>query len=259
MSAADPIPSMQPDPVAGPRLTVIHFLLWMVGCGAAVTGYRLATDWEQVRAEDVISLRLIHLGMGMAYGFGLVTLFLLGQSLRRRDRAFPSQPGHWLLLLAVAAALLDGAVIGAAWGFHSLCGRDLSDPAVANEIWISHQVIGWGLGAIVAASCLFAARLEWAWRAPVIAMCLTAATRSLLYGAIWWSGYPRVLIIPWMLPAHIHAGLIICGGLLLAAAVASDMFGGRSRDWAHWTGTAIWSVMAFLALAEYVQFWLLRS
>ena len=259
MPAADAIPSTRADSIAGPRLTVIHFLLWMAGCGFAVTGYRLATDWEQVRAEDVVSLRLIHLGMGMAYGFGLVTLYLLGQSRWRRDRTFPSQPGHWLLLLAVAAALLDGAVIGLVWGFQMLRGRDLSDPAVVNEIWISHQVIGWGLGAIVAASCLFAVRLDWTWRLPVIAMCLTAATRSLLYGAIWWSGYPQVLILPWMPPAHIHGVLIVLGCLLLAAAVASDIFAGRSRDWAHWTGTAVWGAMAVLALTDYVQFWLLRS
>jgi hypothetical protein len=51
------------------RLGVIHFLLWMLGCAAAVTGYRVFTNWSQVAAEDVAFVRLMHVELAIAARF----------------------------------------------------------------------------------------------------------------------------------------------------------------------------------------------
>ena len=108
----------------------------------------------------------------------------------------------------------------------------------------------------MAAACLYVARLEWMWRLPVIAVLILAGVRSMLYLAIWRGGFPFVVVIPWMVPAHIHAALIVTALIPLTAAVVSDLVHRRRRDWAHATGVAVWFGMASLALGEYVKFWL---
>jgi hypothetical protein len=60
------------SPSSAPRLGVIHFLLWMLGSAAALTGFRVMTNWSEIAADDMATVRATHLGMSMAYGMASV-------------------------------------------------------------------------------------------------------------------------------------------------------------------------------------------
>jgi hypothetical protein len=239
-----------PASPAVPRLGVIHFLLWMLGCAGAVTGYRVFTKWDQVEGEYVSFLRLIHLGMGMGYGVGLVTLYVWVQSWRRRDGAFPSQPGHWLLLLALAVALLDGATTLFVQG---VAARWL-DPW---EEWFVIQWIGWGAGAVIVLAFLFAPLRDWRWRLPLAAALILAASRSLLM-LITWIGYRKgAPLLAWETPARWEAAWIAVAAITLILAGVVDFVVRCRRDWLHWTGVAVCLALAATELANCIQFFLL--
>jgi hypothetical protein len=249
MSLVEHSKAPPPSPAA-PRLRVIHFLLWMLGCGAAMTGYRVFTQWNQVQAEDLPFLRVLHLGMGMAYGVGVVTLYVWVESLRRRDGAFPSQPGHWLLLLGVATAALDGATT---LFVRCVLARWL-DPW---EEWHVIQWIGWGAGAIVLLAFLFAPIKEWRWRLPIAVGLALAASRSVLLFLVWRGFRNGRSPFAWETPARWEAAGIALAVLALAAAAATDLVYRQRRDWLHWLGVAVCLALAAAELANGIKFFFL--
>jgi hypothetical protein len=234
------------------RLGVIHFLLWMLGCAAAVTGYRVFTDWSLIAAEDVAFTRLTHLGMGMAYGVGVVTAYVLLTSLRRRDGAFPSQPGHWMLLLGLVAAALDGvmtmairALVKVGW--------------IAKwEEWYIIQAIGFAMGSLVIIVFLLRASVDWRWRAVWLMILMLTVSRSALWFLIWRSFRLGLPALPHTLPPNVEAAWMAAGAAALSVAILRDAAMGSRRDWLHWTGIAVWLAMAAVELAITAHIYWLR-
>jgi hypothetical protein len=242
---ADIAPQVTAKPTpAVHRLGVIHFLLWMLGCAAAVTGYRVFTNWELVAAEDVLFIRMMHLGMGMAYGVGVVTFYVLWCSWRRRDGAFPAHPGHWMLLLGLAAALLDGAATLLVRGAVKLAW------IAPWEEWYIIQVLGFAAGSFVIVVFLCRARVEWRWRAIWMMILVLTASRSALWLLFWLNyrvGWPPG--ISYTLPANVEAACMAAGAVALVGAIWCDAARKIRRDWLHWTGIAVWLAMAAVELA----------
>ncbi len=240
------------SPSSAPRLGVIHFLLWMLGCAAALTGFRVMTNWSEIAAEDMATVRAAHLGMSMAYGMAAVTFYLLLQCTWRRDGSFPSQPGHWLLVLAAVVALLDGAMAVISRSFAAWRGLYPWDQ------WMIHQVGGWGLGAILILAVLWRVRLEWRWRMPLFVVLLLAISRAVLLLTIWTTYGRGVMFVPWALQAHLHGACLALGVMTLVTAMASDLLLRLRRDWMHWTGAVTCLGMASVAFLGYVWFEILR-
>jgi hypothetical protein len=237
---------------AVPRLGVIHLLLWMFGCAGASAGFHVFFDWTGIRPEDAPAVRVMHLVMSMAYGLTVVTLYEMIRGKVRGDSAFLSQPGHWLLVLAAAAALVDGAsTLAAVLVFP---GQSLNewDP------WMARQCFGWGAGAFVATWVFIRANVEWRWRAPMFVILFIALSRVSLLAAMWMAVRRGVTLFAWSFPANLFTAGIVLGVMALGLAAATDLLTGKRRDWMHWTGVAVWLGIATVPIAEYIRYDLWR-
>jgi hypothetical protein len=103
--------------------------------------------------------------MGAALGTILTGIGVMAYRRWRRGMPYPFLPGHWLLVLGLAAALADGVAIGVfrfltrlyyppeRWPHGTvylpqvfLIQFHLSQ--IPDVIGVYHQAVGWGLGAI---------------------------------------------------------------------------------------------------------------
>jgi hypothetical protein len=187
----------------------------------------------------------------MAYGVGVVTLYVAVESLRRRDGAFPAQPGHWMLLMGLAAALLDGVMTLAVRGSVK---AGWIEPW---EEWYLIQTFGFAVASAVILAILLRARMELRWRLVWLVVLLLAVSRSALWMYAWgsfhlgWRALPALNVFgPYTLPARVEIAWMTLGAVALVAAIAGDARSGIRRDWLHAAGIAVWTIMAAAELVN---------
>lgn len=88
------------------RLGIVHLLLWTAGCGAMLAAQRLLTlDTPSERTPEFAEW-MSQIGAAMIEGAALAGL-LTGVVERLRQRAYPVQPGEWLLVACGTGVALD--------------------------------------------------------------------------------------------------------------------------------------------------------
>ena len=242
----------------GPRLRVVHFFAWMLGCGLAILGYQQIT-WSNLRPE-VRSFEVVYnVTMSMAFGWALGVVAVLACGWVQGDRRFPSLPGHWLLVFAGVAGLLNATVTAIfeilavadpdRWLWTYCVQFTMHDSATRTGLY--HQFIGWGAGAVAGMFFLWRlrGRLAWPWFLVFVLGFLLSAILSAWYGLVWLGAHSQ-FGIGW--GVHLYAAFIFAAVLAIMAAVLSDARSRKRRDWLHWTGVAVWLALAAVQMTAYI-------
>lgn len=223
-------------PAGSPRLGIIHFLLWMAASALMMGMYR---DFASSAYEPTVEYALrqaIFLTESMVYGAALASLSLF-YFYRRRRLVFPSQPGHWLLLLLAASILLNRITSlfdptedeflfqdTSRWILLRLTIR-VSIPSlillVAGMVLIFDRSIVWG---VVMLSCLLVVLVDYLiWIVFTLDMTISGTDFS-----NFWFDFPILRILTY--------AKIAVPALGIAVACLVDFLQRIRRDWAHWLG-----------------------
>lgn len=215
------------------RLQIVHLLLW-TATTAMVLGIDRATS-EPSNGELGKFPLIIAWGYAPLVGAGLAGWLLMFSRIWSDGPLFPSQPGHWLLLVSgisgVVQLLVRMMISLAAAGLASL-------PAL-----LLIRLVG-----LVAAIFVYSLALREAqgiWR-TVFWLGMLSNIFSLLLNCA--GLFRSELILAWLL-----TGIILIG-------VGGDIRSGTRRDYLHWLG--IFVRVAYLALMSAIPFlirWLQRS
>jgi hypothetical protein len=255
------------------RLRIAHLLGWTVASALGFAAYQGITPRLGPGASLVL-LGVYDSVMGLALGTILTGVGIMAYRRWRAGGAYPSQPGHWLLMLGLAAAVANGAAIAIfEWLIRLYYPPSKWPPGTINPpkvllvqflisrhpdlIGVYHQAIGWGLGAAAALafSWYLRRRVSWPWLAVFLVFGLAAATLS--------AGHVRSLILvrssptlrpisPWCVrSAHVYARFILLGTFVMLAAIVSDVWSRKRVDGLHWAGVGTWLVAAALQYATY--------
>jgi len=224
--------SKRGDPSGAPRLGIIHFLLWMAGSALMMGMHR---DFASSAYEPTVEYALrqaIFLTESMVYGAALASLSLF---YFYRRLAFPSQPGHWLLLLLAASVLLNWitslfAPSGDDFAFQDTSRWILlrltiraSIPSlillVAGMVSIFDRSIVWG---VVMLTCLLVVLVNYLiWIVFTLDMAGMNFFNRLL-------DFPIIRILTY--------AMIAVPALGIAVACLVDFLQRNRRDWVHWLG-----------------------
>src|SRR6476620_8292961 len=89
------------------RLTIAHLMLWTLGTAISLAFYRALSSDGQFPSDRYKTASLV---FGLVYslpaGARIGGLFFLGLKRARGERDFPSQPGHWLLVVEGLSTIL---------------------------------------------------------------------------------------------------------------------------------------------------------
>lgn len=174
-----------------------------------------------------------------------LTLIGFGFAWRRTGYVFPSQPGHWLLF-NTAVALIFYVVVGLTllltWGGWQLL------PAV---IFSGNSLLS--LIAVIAINTMAARQTKdsHAWRVYFVA-------RAVLFLAMQF--VPIVLfrlldIRTAGISSYLMSSLIV--SFFILAAIGTDFWAGRNRDWVHWVGVALTLLNIVVGvISATVQLWI---
>jgi len=230
------------------RLSVIHFLGWMVGCGAVLAIYRAGSH------EHTLIDSLRQLGGGLAYGTAASGLGLFLWRWKTRSGPLPSQPGHWLLVFGAIGMGLDFVTTGV-----YLAAQRAGLPETFSP-WLFQQLAAWGSASAIGFAVVTRLRgASTAWYAAaivvVIGIALNAAADMIsLFGlAVSWGTWPyyvpiwtHVVVTPLALPA-------------IWAAELSDRVRRVPRDWLHLAGIAAISMLGVadfaVTLTQAIRYW----
>ena len=244
-------------------MRIVHALTIIAGCALGLVAYRALTPRLNARYRP----------LGQVYGLVMGTvagpLFAAGVVLARRrlrgDSTVMSQPGHWLVVLGLAAVLANAAAIAAYYGWYLAVSP--AEAASRPPHWVPfhvawapsmpemiHQAVGWGLGAIASVALCWAIwrRVRWYWW--LIFLAITVGSMILAAGHITacFFVWGRTATITWCIrAAHLYGKMIAVCLTLLVIAVVCDARQGRRYDALHWTGIATWLVIALMQLATY--------
>jgi hypothetical protein len=256
-----------------PLLRIAHLLCWTVASALGFAAYHGITPKLGPNAPRVF-LGVYDSVMGLALGTILTGVGIMAYRHWRRGMSYPSLPGHWLLMLGLAAAIANGVAIAV---FHFLTslyyppskwppGTVYLPEAFLVQFLISrypdvigvyHQAIGWGIGAAtaLALSWHLHRRLSRPWLAVFLVFGLAAATlsaghvRSLI--RVQYSSTLRPISYWCLQSAHVYARFILLGTFVILAALAWDVRSRARADGLHWAGVATWLVTAALQYATY--------
>jgi hypothetical protein len=221
VTTAEPIPAAQSN-----RLLLAHLLLWMTTSAMALACIQGSAPWNQVadqrQALEITSAlglqRALTLAAAPIYGIALAGAALAAWRLITLRRGFPTEPGHWLLLhIAVVPLVAAGDWL-------------LKLPRTSD-----HQAIAVALGALalvaVSAGSFFNQPMRW--HLPFI----MAGAGFIVLALQYWNlgeeldGYGV---------DYYFAGgaklMVLVALLLIAAAVAIDLYNRTAYDVLHWIG-----------------------
>ena len=160
------------------RLRIAHLLGWTVASALGFAAYRGITPRPAPGAPSVI-IGVYDSVMGLALGTILTGVGVMAYRRWWGRMSYPSLPGHWLLILGLAAAAANGAAIAvfkyltrlyyppSKWppGTVYLPKVILVQFLISKHpdlIGVNHQAVGWGLGAVAALA------VSWHVRSPAV-------------------------------------------------------------------------------------------
>lgn len=234
------------DPgVEQPRISIVHLMTWTAGCAILLTAYQALYQPSGVDEKLAIALRINTAMVSILYGTGVAGLILWVKRRVGGGPAFPTQPGHWLLLTLGMYAVVQWIAWAGFLSFQAIC-RLLE--------WYGAMSISWYYVAqlpvhlvqlIVAVAALIGCRARWHWKAVFAAMMGAAAT-TILGHVIATANQGRIGVL-----IQVETVLNAIGPIALFALVATalsvDLIRGTSRDWLHWAGVLV-NLLGFLAM-----------
>lgn len=233
-----------------PRLGIIHLLAWTAATAVLLKfwmGMEMLREAGDIAARPATEMvrQVVSVIYSMAHAAGIVGTGILLLA-KVRGRTGRLQPGHWLLPLDTAAALLAMSC----WG-----------------LWVAAEAVGavdefsspWFLGAYGLVGILCGGMYGWAalaakeakrWKALFAALALVCLMRGLSYVAVW-------VLDMYELLTTFPVGSLIVGPVLLLTLLVDQRRGPR-RDWLHWLGVAIVASNILMSVAWWLWWTLAR-
>jgi hypothetical protein len=212
------------------RLTIAHLLLWTLGSAIILAMYRvLATDEEQTNGQTLVP-SVYAIAFSVLMGAQLGSVFLFASRLIRGAGGFPTQPGHWLLLIEGVSVLLAGSgQIAVRLGSRTL------------DLWAFSQIPNCVVTAVLYAVAIrVQSGAGTAWKAALILLSVQHAAAALVFGAFLMSALSRPSY-PWGWGSEMYRLQTGCFppiiALVLVMSAMTDMQA-RQRDLLHWAGVA---------------------
>jgi len=221
LTAAEPLPAAH-----GNRLLLAHLLLWMTTSAMALACIQGSAPWnqevERPEAPEITSAlglqRVLTLAAAPIYGITLAGAALAAWRVITLRHGFPTQPGHWLLLhIAVVPLVAAGDWL-------------LRLPRTSD-----HRAIAVALGALalVAASAGSFFNKPVRWHLPFI----MAGAGFIVLALQYWNLGEE--LDGFGVDYYFAGGaklMVLIALLLIAGAVAIDLYTKTSYDVLHWIG-----------------------
>jgi hypothetical protein len=222
-SSCDPPISTQPN-----RLTLAHLLLWLTLTSIlmAIQRYPQENPFDDPAAAAEYAARqrmdaLVDFAVAPAYGAALGAMVVAIARVATRRAGFPSQPGHWLLLILAATCLSAASLLITATNVRSL-------------FLVSVKVVPAGVSAVAGFVCCRERRWRWTfwlWSLGLSVQLLggwALLALLLLFEITPFAGLSLLLAIP---------SLVVLGAMLLGLVSSLlDIRSSESRDIFHWIG-----------------------
>lgn len=215
------------------RLSIFHLMLWTVGSALVLACFRVLSNRSDELPKEIAQLQpFYHVAYSLTLRAQVGSVLLFAVRRVNRQVGFPSQPGHWLLLVEGISAtlMLAGYGLFAFW-FNAAS----SDLRMYFALQIPNLVACTSGYAIAAANSPKATP----WRLSLgsvailygIQLCLftlSAWTSAWSKGGGSWHGI-------WELPQNC---LGVTLGIVVLMASLADLRNHGTRDYLHWTGIA---------------------
>lgn len=257
---------MQAEERRGPRVRMVHLMIWVVGCAVGFAAYRSITPPEYLRRPAALAIVTgYNLAMGTAFGTILTGCTLLACRRWGGDRSYPSRAGHWLLIFGLAAAAADVAAVMAFYY------RDPHDPAYSISPYITHwihggpwtwpagyhQAVGWSVGTMAGLGFLLALRrrLPRHWLAVFATFTIVGAVQAVghipflipaLHGL---AGFPLNRLM-----SHVYAGSVLLGTFAILWALTRDWRSDAPTDGLHRLGIGVWLAIGMVQMSIFCLF-----
>jgi len=233
------------------RLTIAHLMLWTLGTAIALALYRAYTPLGEASADN----RTQAIWQSLAFGYCLPAgariggLLLFGVHYLRRNQAFPSQPGHWLLVIEGLSAVLSWA--GRAVAIFAQNGQQ-----GGLDGWAAAQIVNCLVTTIAyGAVAIRDSRVEsMPWNGVLWLLTVEHAAALLTVTAILLQGLGAGTSSFRSPPAFLAIYSVqatCCPALLVVLLPLAGIFDPvrRQRDFLHWTGIGCMVVSGLLNLA----------
>lgn len=244
----DDLPGASPN-----RLSIAHFMLWMLGSGVVLAFHRMqATPVSGIKPSLQMVISLFAILGSLPSGAGIASLALWAYRRSRGVGGFPVQPGHWplfvtgLMIALVVCQFTVGTILQhplETLAFHQQWDADLFRLSLA----LGPPCLA---GAAAYGVALWRVRGESRlWNAAVGSLIVQFACGHILAeaGLLWaifsGRGDSEVPFIIAYQVGYIVFSLI--SGVLFAWAAFEDRWR-KDRDFLHWTGiTSLFASIAF--------------
>jgi hypothetical protein len=216
-----------------PRLGIVHLMLWMAACAILLSLRRWLVRDGNAGNNSLLLISFFVTNV-MISGVSIASLALWGSRRLRGGVPFPTEPGHYLLLLQGGAILI----------LHPVLSSVIIRCALSLGLFLRAPLLFY-LTKSILAGCL----------AMLVLWCLSAAIRSLRWKAVFLAyflglSFAALALLaslsllfdePYKLdPTLLWLPLQIAVGLSLTAAIILDVRSDVRRDWLHYVGAATW-------------------
>lgn len=234
-----------PDDLPPIRLCIAHLIRWTLGSGIILACCRALDSGHEDIPEEIRRVQpFYHLGYSIALGaqVGGLLLFAWRRSINRQ-RDFPTQPGHWLLLVEGGSATL----MLAGYGAFVLCYRDQP----GSPYWYVGLQIP-NLSACSVGYCLGFVNTPGgsSWRLAFATIAVVYGIESMIIAlpavSLFLENQGNGWLQVWEISHH-WSGLVMGMAILVASLV--DWRRHAQRDFLHWAGLAAFVVNVVLHLA----------
>jgi hypothetical protein len=227
------------------RLSIGHLMLWTLGSAVILGCFRAFDSGREYLPERVALVQpFYHLGYSLTLGaqVGSVLLFVLMRFSGKRG--FPSQPGHWLLLIEGISAIL---MLGGYGVFLLIDNREFPGLYVYFSLQIPNLAVCTAL--YVLAFVKTAKQSPWRYAIAIAALIhaiqlvlcvITILSEFVERSSSRWPGLGI-----WELPRSLTAVVL---GLAILVASLLDWRNHVQRDVLHWTGLTALVANQFLHL-----------
>jgi len=208
-------------PLHPERLSILYLMIWTAGSAVILAFYRQALVQSSSPSNPLWLQTLYALLMSPLQGAGVGAVALMAWRRFRGGRPFPTQPGHWLLVITGVMALLT-------WPAY-LLNRAFAPSSFGAYVLIYRVPLAI-LFFILAGYVMTRLRAEPRWR-KMILFWAGANALSLALLCVTYFGYPSY---HWATYPELLFGAIVPAGFLVTAWI--DRAHGVQRDALHWAG-----------------------
>jgi hypothetical protein len=244
------------EPPPRNRLTIAFLMLWTLGSAIILACNRALENPQQIRQLGLAySLYLLCYAVAQGVAVASVPLFLARKFARRGG--FPTQPGHWILLIRGLTTLTWMTGWASRVAIERIWNEEYrSDPGLPN-LYLAMQYLPASLLAGVGYAL---ARRRGANEGQIWQLTLSLMLFNAIIGFLAALAVIAVLHPSGgdFLPYSINTCFNQVIGVLLISASVSDR-GSRPRDFLHWAGVTSYLTMIVLPFAYSSLFSLLRS